>query len=109
VKGCLDEVTKSLISFEDHDDLAQKIDNLYLVLDDDGSGGLNFEEFQQGLMEMIDNMSIILDDFDVGVCIRACVRAYVRGSTCVYVYIRMCTCVCHGVCVCVCVCVCVRV
>ena len=65
VKGCLDQLTRSLITFEDQHDLHSKIGELYEHLDEDGSGGLNFEEFQQGLMNMISTISITRDDFDV--------------------------------------------
>jgi hypothetical protein len=65
VRGCLDQLTRSLITFEDQHDLQNKIGELYEHLDEDGSGGLNFEEFQQGLMNMISTMSITRDDFDV--------------------------------------------
>lgn len=64
VKGCLDQLTRSLITFEDQHDLQNKIGELYEHLDEDGSGGLNFEEFQLGLMEMISTISITRDDFD---------------------------------------------
>ena len=38
VKGVLDQLTKSLEAYEDHDDLLRKITDLYDVLDEDGSG-----------------------------------------------------------------------
>lgn len=65
LKGCLDQLTQSLITFEDQNDLVRKINDIYDKLDIDGSGGLNFEEFQMGLMEMISTISITRDDFDV--------------------------------------------
>jgi hypothetical protein len=49
----------------DEQDLVQKIDGLYLRLDEDGSGGLNFEEFQAGIMNIIDTIHITHDDFDI--------------------------------------------
>ena len=52
VSGCLDPLTKELITFEDNDDLQQKIDTIYSKLDEDGSGGLNFLEFQIGVKEV---------------------------------------------------------
>ncbi len=42
VKGCLDPLTKELITFEDNDDLELKINAIYNKLDEDGSGGLDF-------------------------------------------------------------------
>jgi hypothetical protein len=65
VKGVLDQLTKNLEAFEDRDDLFRKINGLYDALDEDGSGGLNFEEFQQGLMNMISTLHLTRDDFDV--------------------------------------------
>jgi voltage-gated sodium channel len=47
LKGCLDPLTLSLITFKDQSDLADKIDRLYEQLDQDNSGGLSYEEFQQ--------------------------------------------------------------
>ena len=46
LKGCLDPLTKELITFDDNDDLKMKIDTIYGKLDADGSGGLDFAEFQ---------------------------------------------------------------
>ena len=43
----------------------QKINNLYLRLDEDSSGGLNFEEFQAGVMNIIDTIHLTHDDFDI--------------------------------------------
>jgi hypothetical protein len=39
VAGCLDPLTKDLITFADEEDLAAKIDRLYDKLDEDESGG----------------------------------------------------------------------
>lgn len=44
IKGCLDQLTELLITFEDDDDLLGKINEIYDRLDEDSSGGLNFEE-----------------------------------------------------------------
>ncbi len=41
--GILDPVTQTLTNFEDEADLDGKIDDIYLRLDKDGSGGLNYE------------------------------------------------------------------
>jgi len=128
VRGCLDQLTRSLITFEDQHDLQKKIHQLYEHLDEvrsrglgaemraravggeagtsarspprardplvllalcdpiiitprpsasdgrchstqqDGSGGLNFEEFKQGVMHLISTISITRDDFDGAGC-----------------------------------------
>ena len=52
ISGCLDPLTKTLIAFDDTEDLHLKIDGIYRRLDNDDSGGLNFEEFRQGLKHM---------------------------------------------------------
>ena len=41
VAGCLDPLTKDLITFTDEEDLAAKIDRLYDKLDEDDSGGMH--------------------------------------------------------------------
>jgi len=41
IVGCLDLLTKTLISFDDKQDLIAKIDNTYTCLDINDSGGLN--------------------------------------------------------------------
>ena len=69
VKGCLDPLTKDLVTFEDDEDLARKIDDMYSRLDEDESGGLNFEEFQQGVKQLSSNIHLTRDD------VRACLRA----------------------------------
>jgi hypothetical protein len=43
ITGCLDPLTKTLVTFDDAEDLRKKIDDIYRRLDDDDSGGLNFE------------------------------------------------------------------
>jgi len=40
IVGCLDLLTKTLVSFDDKQDLIAKIDNIYTRLDIDDSGGL---------------------------------------------------------------------
>ena len=40
LKGCLDQLTCSLVTFEDQSDLLRKINEIYDQLDVDGSGGL---------------------------------------------------------------------
>ena len=43
LKNCLDPITKTLLTFEDEEDLDAKIDAIFDQLDEDESGGLNFE------------------------------------------------------------------
>ena len=43
----------SSINFEDEEDLTAKIDARYAKLDEDGSGGLCYEEFRAGLRETL--------------------------------------------------------
>ena len=43
VAGVLDPVTETLTAFEDADNLVERIDDVYNIMDADGSGGLNFE------------------------------------------------------------------
>ena len=64
LKGCLDAITHECITFEDSHDLDVKIDSIYEKLDDDGDGGLTFDEFRNGLL---DNHKIHFtrDDFEV--------------------------------------------
>jgi hypothetical protein len=40
VKGCLDPLTEQFITFEDTQDLENKINHLYQQLDEDSSGGI---------------------------------------------------------------------
>ena len=65
VKGCLDPLTKELITFEDDDDLELKINAIYNKLDEDGSGGLDFTEFQHGIKDLAMNIHLTRDDFDI--------------------------------------------
>ncbi len=52
IVGCLDPLTKALVTFEDTEDLMSKMDEIYLRLDEDDSGCLVFEEFRAGLKNM---------------------------------------------------------
>jgi len=67
ITGCLDPLTKTLTSFENEEDLMRKIDDIYDRLDFDGSGGLNFDEFREGIKTLPGAHSIHLtrDDFDM--------------------------------------------
>ena len=53
--GVIDPVTRSLVEYEDDDDLNARIDAVYMRLDTDGdddAGGLTFTKFQRGLKKM---------------------------------------------------------
>jgi methyl-accepting chemotaxis protein len=65
IKGCLDPLTKGLLTFEDEADLTCRIDEIYSKLDEDGSGGLAFEEFREGVKWLSKNIHLTRDDFDV--------------------------------------------
>ena len=65
VNGCLDSLTKELITFEDNDDLELKINAIYNKLDEDGSGGLDFTELQRGIKDLAMHIHVTRDDFDI--------------------------------------------
>ena len=75
VTGCLDPLTKTLVLFEDENDLISRIHAIYNRLDVDDSGGLNFEEFRTGLKYItlkdettgaqIDGVHLTHDDFEI--------------------------------------------
>ena len=65
VKGCLDPLTKGLLTFEDEADLTSRIDEIYSKLDEDESEGLAFEEFRDGVKWLSENIHLTRDDFDV--------------------------------------------
>ena len=65
ISGCLDPLTVDIISFEDEDDLEVKIHEIYRQLDEDDSGGLNFDEFVNGLRQLKGNIHLTRDDFDI--------------------------------------------
>jgi len=66
ITGVLDPITMQLTGFESRENLDERIDELYTQLDRDGSGGLNFEEFKQGVNELPGFSSIHMTqpDFD---------------------------------------------
>ena len=66
-RGVLDPVTASLTDFEDKSHLCTKIDQLYERLDVDNSGGLDFDEMQQGIRRLPGGAEVHItrDDFDV--------------------------------------------
>ena len=49
ITGVLDPITSTLVDFQDADDLASKMDAMWVRLDADGSGGLDFSEFRRGI------------------------------------------------------------
>eukprot|EP00960_Hanusia_phi_P000654 16901-Hanusia_phi.AAC.3 len=65
--GILDPLTHHLSHFVTEKDLATKISETYERLDFDGSGGLTFEEFQQGLKKLPTAAPIHIqeDDFEL--------------------------------------------
>ena len=66
VTGCLDPLTRSLITFEDEEDLTVRIDGIYQQLDRDDSEGLTFEEFRDGVRMLSSNsVHLTRDDFDI--------------------------------------------
>jgi len=66
ITGVLDPITMQLTGFESKENLGERVDELYTQLDRDGSGGLNFEEFKQGVNELPGFSSIHMTqpDFD---------------------------------------------
>ena len=63
--GCLDPLTKSLETFQDEEDLVAKINALYAKLDEDGSGGLCYEELREGLkMSLGLPIALTREDFE---------------------------------------------
>ena len=66
ITGCLDPLTRSLITFEDEEDLTIRIDGIYQQLDRDDSEGLTFEEFRDGVRLLSsNNVHLTRDDFDI--------------------------------------------
>jgi len=65
IHGCLDPLTKGLLTFEDEADLTCRIDEIYSKLDEDESGGLAFEEFREGVKWLSKSIHLTRDDFDV--------------------------------------------
>jgi len=65
ISGCLDPLTKGLSTFDDQTDLERKIQDMYNKLDEDGSGGLNFDEFKAGVKKLAESIHLTRDDFDI--------------------------------------------
>eukprot|EP00960_Hanusia_phi_P024373 717993-Hanusia_phi.AAC.5 len=65
-KSVLDPLSAHLSLFVNQRDLMQRISETYERLDKDGSGGLNFEEFQRGLKQLPTSspIHILQDDFE---------------------------------------------
>eukprot|EP00960_Hanusia_phi_P058911 764013-Hanusia_phi.AAC.1 len=65
--GVLDPLTAHLSHFVSEKDLTSRISETYERLDTDGSGGLNFEEFQKGLKKLPTSSPIHLleDDYEI--------------------------------------------
>ena len=52
VRGPLDPLMETLVSFEDEEQLRSWIDRIYRLLDMDDSGGMSFEELQSGVRKL---------------------------------------------------------
>ena len=63
----LDPITITLTNFQDSADLRERMDKIYELLDSDGSGGLNFDEFKESIKRFPGSSRIHMtgDDFDV--------------------------------------------
>ena len=85
LRGPLDPLTETLLSFEDEDALEAKIADIYGLLDEDESGGLNFEEFRDGVKRLSDKIHLTQDDFGI----RACMHTYFHTYT-VHAFVRAC-------------------
>ena len=67
ITGVLDAITRQLTEFEDSDNLIERIDQIYERLDQDGSGGLDFGEFKDGIRRLpgISRIHMTEDDFEI--------------------------------------------
>ena len=65
--GVLDPLTAAIATFYDNNDLSAKIKDSYHRLDENNSGGLDFEEFRTGVKKLPTSSPIYLmqDDFDL--------------------------------------------
>jgi Trm5-related predicted tRNA methylase len=52
VRGPLDPLIETLVSFEDEEQLRSWIDRIYRLLDMDDSGRMSFEELQSGVRKL---------------------------------------------------------
>jgi len=64
--GVLDPITTQLQAFDSRENLSDGIAELYSRLDLDGSGGLTYEEFKDGIKSLpgISKIHMTVDDFD---------------------------------------------
>ena len=60
----LDCITEKLSGFESAQNFTERIDSLYQRLDQDKSGGLNYDEFRRGLRNLDGIPAIHLTEFD---------------------------------------------
>jgi len=75
LSGCLDPLTKTLVLFEDEDDLRRKIHKIFIHLDNDDSGDVCYEELCHGLrymtltdpdsLEVTYGIHVTYDDFEI--------------------------------------------
>ena len=63
-KQVLDCITEKLSGFESAQNFTERIDSLYQRLDQDKSGGLNYDEFRRGLRNLDGIPAIHLTEFD---------------------------------------------
>ena len=67
ITGVLDPYTETLAQFNGTNDLTAKLKEGYTLLDQDGSGGLSFEEFKTALpfLKTKVPISLLVDDFEI--------------------------------------------
>jgi len=61
--GVVDPLTRTLMNYEDEEDLNAKIDTVYCRLDADGGGSLSFDELRSGLKKM--GIHLSYDDWEI--------------------------------------------
>ena len=66
VTGVLDPITSKLTDYGDANDLIRKIDTIFIKLDADCAGGLDFYEFKQGIQRLPGSrIDMTQDDFAI--------------------------------------------
>jgi hypothetical protein len=65
IRGCLDLLSQKLVTADDEEDLEAKIALVYDKLDEDGSDGLNFEQFVDGMKRILKHVHVSRDDFAI--------------------------------------------
>ena len=69
VTGVLDPFVENLAQFNGNGDLTAKIARSYVTLDEDGSGGLSFDEFEsamsKNLLKTETEIKLLIDDFHI--------------------------------------------